>query len=467
MSLDSLARALRGAIPDPFVIALLLTAVAFGWALAVGFLSGGPGAIELIEAWVAGSTLPSGDRVGGLWSLLGFSMQMCLILVTGYAVAGTPVVQGLLKRVGALARGPRAAVVLVAAVAMGLGLIHWGLGLISGALLAREVGQRLAAQGSPVHYPALAAAGYSGLAVWHGGLSGSAPLKVTNQRDLVEVLGAELAARVGEIPLTQTVLSPRNLVVNLALLVVVPAVLVALVPRDSSRCSPPPPAPAPEPSGSSGQPPGLSGWLDRTPWAGLIIVVGALLWLIPWLIRGGATSLSPDHLNLIFFAAGLLLAGSPARYMALAREGAAACGGIIIQFPLYGGVLGLLAAGGVLGLLAGALPSSSAGLSLATLGAAGLINLFVPSGGGQWAVQGPVLLHAAVESGIEPGRVVLALAYGDQWTNLFQPFWALPLLGITGVKAGDLLGNTAIVGLAVGLLLALGVVLPDAMFALW
>ena len=155
-------------------------------------------------------------------------------------------------------------------------------------------------------------------------------------------------------------------------------------------------------------------------------------------------------------ALGLVLAGGPAAYMRHAAEGARACAGIIIQFPLYGGILGLLVAGGVVGVLQGMLPTSGSGLSLATFLSAGLLNLFVPSGGGQWALQGPLVMQVAAEHGIEPGRVVLALAWGDQWTNLFQPFWALPLLGITGTRAGDLLGPTLLAGVAAGIVFALG-----------
>ncbi|TVQ93174.1 MAG: short-chain fatty acid transporter [Deltaproteobacteria bacterium] len=466
MHLHAAARVLRGLIPEPFVLALLLTVMAFLGAAGMRLAEGQLDLLALAEAWVQGSPLGEDPaRVGGLWSLLGFSMQMCLILVTGYAVAGTPMVQAALRWVAAWARGPRVAVVLVAAVSMGLGLIHWGLGLISGALLAREIGHRLSAQGTAVHYPALAAAGYTGLAVWHGGLSGTAPLKVTNLPDLIEVVGADLAARTAEIPLTATVLSPRNLLVSAMLFLVIPAVLLALVPRDPERFTPPPPmepTSRPEPAEE-----GPAGWLDHSPWLGGVVALVVLLWFFPWFLEGGAASLSPDHLNLFFFSAGLLLAGSPARYMHLAAEGARACAGIIVQFPLYGGILGLLIAGGLLERFAAALPGDPLGLSLATFLGAGIINLFVPSGGGQWAVQGPVLLQAAADAGLDPGRIVLAMAYGDQWTNLFQPFWALPLLGITGAKAGDLLGNTVVVGVVVGLVLAVAVALPSELFWVW
>lgn len=463
MSLDRIASALRALIPDPFVIALLLTLVALIGAGGYGVLTGSLDPMALLEGWVSGAVVPGQSTpVGGLWSMLAFSMQMCLILVTGYVVAGTPVARRLIDRMAQIPDSARGAAAFVAIIAMALGLLHWGLGLIGGALLAREVGRSLHGRGRPVHYPVLAAAGYAGLAVWHGGLSGSAPLKVTTASDLIEVLGPAMAERVGTIALTQTVLSPRNMLVNAALLVIIPATLAAMVPSDPARYRPPPTsiltdqtpdASDPSAEGSTG----LAGFLERSPAVGVAIAVLAIAWLVPWGWGGGLRALNPNHLNLIFLAAGLLLAGSPARYMQLARGGAAACAGILVQFPLYGGILGILVAAGAIQALSGALPTGDASLALSTFAAAGAVNLFVPSGGGQWVVQGPIVLDAATRSGVDPARVVLALAYGDQWTNLFQPFWALPLLGITGTRAGDLLGNTAILGVVVGLVLALGV----------
>jgi short-chain fatty acids transporter len=242
-------------------------------------------------------------------------------------------------------------------------------------------------------------------------------------------------------------------------LLVVPVVLVLLVPRDPSSFTPPP-ARTPRAEDRGGESaPGFAGKMERSPWLSLALAALCIAWLVPWAASGGVAHLNPDHVNLVFLALGLVLAGSPLRYMALARQAAGACAGIIVQFPLYGGILGVLAAAGFVQQLAAWLPATESGLALSTFLSAGLLNLFVPSGGGQWAVQGPIVMQAAAEHGLEPGRIVLALAWGDQWTNLFQPFWALPLLGITGTKAGDILGYTLLVGIAVGAVFALGATL--------
>jgi len=460
VSLDPLARALRSVIPDPFVIAIALTILALLLGVVHGALTGSLDVMALVDAWVSGyvpADAPAGTKpLGGLWSLLPFAMQMCLILVTGFVVASTPPVRWLIDRIAAIPRGTRSAIVVIGVVAMGLALVNWGLGLIGGALLAREVGRALDRRGVAVHYPLLVAAGYLGLAVWHGGLSGSAPLKVTSQAGLQDVLGGLLAARIPVMSLSDTVLSLRNLVVTPLVGAVMLGVLLALVPSNPERFRRPPDLDDEQAEPDQDVAPGLAGWLERTPWANLALAALMLAWIVPWLLRGGLMSLTPDSMNLLFLALGLVLAGGPAAYMRHAARGARACAGIIIQFPLYGGILGLLVAGGVVGVLADLLPTSQAGLSVVTFLSAGLLNLFVPSGGGQWALQGPLVMEVAANHGLDPGRIVLALSWGDQWTNLFQPFWALPLLGITRTKAGDLLGPTLLVGIAAGIVFALG-----------
>jgi short-chain fatty acids transporter len=421
-------------------MALLLTLISFGIALLLGDASPG----QLVDAWAAGGA--------GFWSYLGFGMQMCLILVTGFAVAATKPLQWLLERLAALPRGPGQAAALVAFVSMLLALVHWGLGLVAGALLARDVGLAMHRSGRPVHYPLLGAAGYSGMCIWHAGLSGSAPLKVTQAKDRVDVLGEALAERIGDLPLTETILSPGNLLVVGVLLLAVPIACAAMVPTDASKFRGPPetvrnqsaPAEAPTP-------------LDSGPWL-LVPVVGLMFWWIArWASAGGMASMGPNELNFVFLALGLALLGSPAAYHRAASDAASATAGILVQFPFYAGIRGLLVAGGVVALFAAALPEDPAMLRLSIFLSSGLTNIFIPSGGGQWGVQGPIVLQAALDAGVPPARAVLAFSYGDQWTNLLQPFWALPLLGITGNRAGDILGYTGVLAAVTGVVFAAAV----------
>ena len=386
MSLDGIADILRRLIPDPFVIAILLTFGAMGFGLTMGVSPS-----TLVDGWMSGApSHPSGKSLGGLWALLSFSMQMCLILVTGYVVANTPVAQRVLGVVARLPNSTPAAAALISIVAMSLALLNWGLGLIAGALLAREVGIAMQRRGIAVHYPILAAAGYTGLCVWHGGFSGSAPLKVTDLEGLTAILGADLAQKVGVLPLTSTILSPRNLIATGLVMVVVPVLLWFMVPKNPETYVPAPRT-LPNASISEEVRGGVAVQLESRPWLTIALAALCFAWMIPWAMDGGLLRLNPNSMNVIFLAIGLLLAGGPIQYMRLAEKAAAACAGIIVQFPLYGGILGLLAAGGVVGLMASAMPESAGLLSVSTFISAGLFNLSYHPAVGSGRFRAPLL----------------------------------------------------------------------------
>lgn len=422
-------------VPEPFIIAVVLTTLVLLTALVVG-----TPAAEVLRAWSGGT---------GLWALLTFTMQMCVMLVLGTALATAPAVQrGIAASIG-WARTPRQLVGLTAFIAIGLALLNWSLGLIGGAIVAREAGRLARRRGYALHYPLLCAAGYSGLMTWHGGLSGSAPLKVTTAQDLAEVLGPALAEQVGTLSLQSTIFSPLNLVVSGGLLVLGPLVFMGMTPRADPDAEAAPSWAAPS-QDEEVAPAGLIERLERSAVFSVLLVLPLCAALAMVLAGGGLLRLSFNTVNLALFALALLLHGRPDRFLRACDEGARSCGGVIVQFPLYAGVMGVMKAAGLSVALAGAFSQVGPGAFEAlAFGSAGLLNLFVPSGGGQWAVQGPVLMQGAMATGIEPGRVVMAMAYGDQWTNMLQPFWALPLLAITRVRARDIIGY-AVVWMAVG-----------------
>ncbi|TVQ77890.1 MAG: short-chain fatty acid transporter, partial [Phycisphaeraceae bacterium] len=213
----------RATAPDPFVIAVLLTALTAVLALLFG--SAGLGAGELLDVWQ-----------GGLWNLLAFSMQMCLILVTGHALAASPPVARGIGWLASRAGSVRAGVVIVSVSAMLAGLVNWGFGLVVGAILAREVAKSLGARGIVAPAGLLAAAGYVTMVAWHGGLSGSAPLAAANAESQRNILGEQLSAEVGVIETTATLFSTLNLVTTGGLLVLVPLLLIFMCPpRKSPR----------------------------------------------------------------------------------------------------------------------------------------------------------------------------------------------------------------------------------------
>ena len=430
-------------IPDPFVLAIGLTLLTAVLVLVI------PGTFPdrdperskadlLLEAWWD----------GGLWKLLAFSMQMALVLVTGYALASSPPIRWCIDRIAGLPRSTAAAAAMVAFVAVLTGLVNWGLALVVGALLARAVGRSLERRGIPCHYPLIAAAGYLGLLVWHGGFSGSAPLNMTRASEASKILPAEIVAEhaADGIPLSETLLSPMNLFVALGLLVIAPLVCLLLAPVDPKDVRTPNDLGVSFEDERTG--PTTRAGVVQIGFGlalGLALVAGFVGYLRD--ADGGLSRLGLDQINATMFGLGLLLHASPARYLAAVEDAARGAAGIIVQFPLYAGVMAMMAASGLLAMFADAANAASTPttLPLLTMASAAVVNLFVPSGGGQWAVQGPIAMLAGAQDGIPLGKMVMSVAYGDQLTNMLQPFWALPLLAITGVKARDIVGYTAIV----------------------
>lgn len=428
-------------VPDPFVVAIALTVGAMAIAWGLGDLPGSDGPGARAAAVVAAY----GD---GLWGLLAFAMQITVMLVLGHVVAEAPAIRRGLAGLARAAPAPRALVAYVALGATLLGLVNWSLALIGGALLAREAGRVAAARGWRIHYPLLCAAGYAGLMVWHGGLSGSAPLKVTRAGDLVEVLGPELAARIGPLGLERTLLSPLNAWVSGGLVVLGAAFFAWLLPREDPDPRPPPDLDDPGPRAVVPDPGGGEGLVDRLERSRVALWALALPLFAVCAHRiatRGVARLDIDTVNAALWAVGLALHGRPHVFLAACDRGIRSCAGVVVQFPLYAGLMGLMNGAGLSAALSGAVAQAGAdAVAIVAFLSAGLVNLFVPSGGGQWAVQGPILMRAALDTGVPPERLLLALAYGDQWTNMVQPFWALPLLAITGVRARDIVGYTAL-----------------------
>lgn len=458
-----LSRVFERTAPEPFTLAVLLAGLTAVLAWALGGPAGGVdgnggagggvgwGVVSVLDAWRSAEA--------GLWQFLGFGMQMCLVLVTGHALASSGPVRAGLRAFARLPRGAASAAGLVALGAMALGLVNWGLGLIGGALLARAVWRSMAERGVACHGPLLAAAGYSGMMVWHGGLSGSAPLKMTTRAEAADVLPASLAAAFPDgVPLDRTIFSPLNLVVTAGMVAIGALVFALMSPRDASGCGPmgrsaeadrgPHDGQAPLPQDGPGTIPDR---LDRSRLLAGLLAAGlaAAAWRTADV--GGALRLGLNEVNAAMLAAGLVLHGSLRAYGAAAEAAARGCAGIILQFPIYGGIAGMMAASGLIDRAAGLVAwAGPVALPAATMLSAGVVNLFVPSGGGQWAIQGPLALEAGAAAGVDPGTMIMAVAYGDQLTNMLQPFWALPLLAITGCRAREIVGYTSVAMLAAG-----------------
>ena len=392
----------------------------------------------------------------GLSGLLAFITQMSLILLLGHTLAHTRPVRALLSRLGSVPSTVLQAYVFVFVVASVASLITWGLGLVVGALLAKEVARQGREKGLRLHFPMLVAAGYSGYVLWHMGYSGSAPLTAATPDSFIsEQLGAPL-------PISETTFAWWNIAAALATIVVVGLALYLVAPRDGDKVV--------ELAGHGGDDAPDADEVVETPADRVdasrvpTLALGLLTTTYLVLHFGGGGSLTLDIVNWTFLALILLLVRNPFELIALVKDAASNVGEILLQFPLYAGILGIMTASGLIVVLSDAITdiSTPGTFGLLAFLSAGLVNFFVPSGGGQLAVQGPVLLSAAENLGVDPSVAIMALSYGDQWTNMIQPFWALPLLAIAGLKMRDILGYTTVTLLASGLVFGVTLLLVSA-----
>ena len=408
--------------------------------------------IEVANAW--GS---------GVWGLLAFSMQMALVLVLGSALANAPAIKRIIVKLAGVPKKPAGAVAFVTIISAICCFINWGFGLIIGALLAKEVAKKI----KGLDYRLIIAAAYSGFVIWHSGISGSIPLGMT----ALDVDGtvANTGGAVTEIvPTSQTIFSAWNLIMVLAVVVVVAIVNAKMHPdaKDVVSIDPKLLEDAPEAVETKAK-------KDRTPAEKLensmilsyiVVVIGAV-YLIYYFVNAGSilNALSLNIVNLIFLILGIAFHKTPIGYVKAIMESAESAGGIILQFPFYAGIQGMMVTAGSNGVsLASAISNGFVSIStprtfpvLCYL-AAGIVNFFVPSGGGQWAVQGPIMMPAGLKLGVTPAVTATGIAWGDAWTNMLQPFWALPALGIAGLGARDIMGYCAIVLIVSGIVTALG-----------
>ena len=444
--------------PDPFVFAIALTFVVYVMALVLTDAS----AVDALAAWGA-----------GLAGLLEFIAQIAIVLITAHALAHTDPAQRLLKRLGSVPTTPAMAYALVAAIAGIASLFSWGFGLVAGAIVARQVAIEARQRGQALHYPLLVASAYAGFVVWHMGYSSSAALFVaTPGHVLEEQVG-------GTIPVTETIFTTWNIAIALVTLVVVSALCAAMRPREGDEIVELPDHVlddddgGPGPSGGGGTATAtrtqvatertLAERLDGSRVISLALGAAVVAYLVYWFATEGL-NLTLDIVNWSFLALGLLLARSPLHYVTLVNDAARTVGQIILQYPLYAGIMGLMIETGLVSVIAEwFIAISTAG----TLGfwaflSGGIVNFFIPSGGGQWAVQGPIFIEAANALGTDPSRVVMGVAYGDQWTNMVQPFWTIPLLAIAGLHMRQIMGYTFVILIATFFLFGGGILLAGA-----
>lgn len=423
-------------MPDAFLFAVTLTLVAFlaAWGLTPKTF------MEVINAWG-----------NGLWNILAFAMQMILIVVTGHTMATTKPVKRLLSSLAALPRSNAGAGMLCAFVAGIASFINWGFGLIVAALLARELARKV----KRLDYAFVVAAGYGGFIVWHGGLSGSIPLAIATKGHLMEKL-------VGVVPTTSTIFSLPNLIITGLMILTIPLLLKFIAPTGSDirEVDPALLTDAKEPEEPKQKTPAQMLEYSRV----ITLLLGAMgvIYLAHYFYTHGALNLSLNIVIFVFMWLGLIMHGTPIAYVRAVSEAIKGAAGISVQFPLYGGIQGIMVTTGLGAMITNWFVHISSDFSFPffTFVASGFLNFFVPSGGGHYVVMGPVNFPAAVELGASVSKVAMAISYGDQWTNMVQPFWALPLLGIAKLGAKDIMGYTTMVMLWAGIIMGVGLLMP-------
>lgn len=430
-------------MPNPFLFAVLLSLLTFVLAWAIT----GYAPILTIDAWG-----------GDFWRLLTFSGQIAVTLITGYALAHTDPVRRLLVRFAGLARGPASAYVIVG-LAAGVGsLLSWAVGLIVGALIARQTATVCRQRGIVVHYPLLVATAYAGFVIWHQGLSSSIGLVIATP-------GHFLADQIGLIPTAQTIFAPWNMLTTLVILLTLPFIMARLRPDPGLCVEIPAHLAAAAEIDVADDDDGLAPSDISTParriedarWLNWLLGLGGLIFLgRHFVVHGGGLDL--NVVNFAFLVAGLLLARSPIHYVDLITDGGRTLGPILLQYPFYAGIMGMMLDSGLAVRIAGWFTAIANAHTLPfwSMISGGLLNMFIPSGGGQWAVQGPIVIDAAKQLGADIPRVAMGVAMGDGWTNMIQPFWTIPALAVAGLHVRDIMGYCVIALVWSGLLFSLG-----------
>lgn len=437
-------RVVQNYLPDPFLFAVILTFIV----LISGIFVTNQSPMDMVLHWS-----------GSFWNLLKFSMQMALVLVTGHTLASTSIIKKGLKKLAKICKTPLQAIVAVTLVSTIACWINWGFGLVIGALYARQ----LAREVKNVDYRLLIASAYSGFIVWHSGLSGSIPLKLATAGE--GLAKATNGAVVDPISTSQTIFSPFNLIIFGIIFITLPLVNRAMHPAEKDVVSV-----SSDLLDDDAEEGGVilhggtfADKIENSIVMSMLIGLMGLVYIVYYFGKNGF-ELNLNIVNFTFLFLAILLHKTPRQFLNAIKNAAKGTSGIILQFPFYAGIMGMMMG-----------KNPETGLSLAeiisqgfvnisnqttyplfTFLSAGIVNFFVPSGGGQWAVQAPIMMPAGAELGVSAAKTGMAIAWGDAWTNMIQPFWALPALGIANLGARDIMGFCLIDLLYSGVIIALG-----------
>lgn len=413
-------------LPNSYTIALLLTVLVFGWGVAATDTS----ASGMIELWNT-----------GLYSNLTFIFQMCLLMLYGQTLGISPLVERGIKRVAQIPNGRVQAVLMTFFIAYFATFLNWGLGLAIAAMIAREIA--IVNNGKKIDFGILVASAYIGCQL--PGLSSAIPLIVASK-------GHFLEEAIGVIPVSRTMFAGWNIAAMVITLIAIAVTLAVMIPKpaDSNEVDislfegescPTVDTPVRTPAEK----------LEASFVLQMLLCAMGLVALVIFYRREGL-NMSINTVNLTFMILGMIFHKTPRNYLNAISISIKSVVGIAFIFPLYFGLMSMMRGSGLAAMITNSIVafSNAQTLPVFTFLSAGLVNLLIPSGGGQWAVQGPIVVEAAKHLGADMGRVVMGVCWGDLWTNLIQPFWAIPVLAIAKLDVKDIMGYCIVVSFVFG-----------------
>ncbi len=421
--------------PDAFIFVIILSVLTYLLAVTIA----GASHSEAIIAW--GEGLPK---------LFTFTAQITLIMVGAHALAHTEPIERFLSKVGSIPKSSFQAYALVTFCSGCASLIAWSLGLIVGGIVSKFVAIGCLNKKIRIHYPLLVASAYSGYVIWHMGYSSSSALFVSTPGHMLE-------DKIGVIPVTETIFSSFNISLALITLFIITFINPLMQPNDKEVIE------IDEKIIKKGVENNSNNLnhnnknflytIENKRYFSSFLGLLILFYIFLSYYQDGFF-LTLSVVSFTFLGVGLILANSPMHFVKLVNNASQTVGPIILQYPFYAGIMGIMGNTELLSVIADWITSIS---TKETLGfysflSAGIVNMFIPSGGGQWAVQGPVMIEAAQTLNVDPNVIVLGVSYGDQWTNMIQPFWTIPLLAIAGLHMRQIMGYTFVIFLITGFL---------------
>jgi short-chain fatty acids transporter len=409
--------AVENYLPNAFIFAILLTFIT----LILGMTVTDQSFFQMTEHWY-----------GGFWNFLGFTTQMVLILITGYALVKAPPIEKLLLKVASKPQTQKSALLLTIFVSAIAGYISWGLGFVLGTLFAIEVAKNV----KTADFRLLVAAAYTAtIAVLPASITVTAPL-------LVNTPGHSLEDKIGLIPLSETIFSPMLLLTAFLGLIVVIFAYISMMPKKDEVI--PFKGNAEVFTAATSEITTNKTFADKMDHSKIInyvLVALGVIWIIQYYVKNGF-NLELNILNFSFIILGLALHGSPHSYIKAITGAMPSASGIMLQFPFYAGIMGMMVGSGLITVIAQWFTSISNEFTFPFLSlmSAAIVNIFVPSAGGQWQIQGPIMVEAAQAMNIPITTAINSVTIGDLITNLLQPFFVLPALGLSGLGLKDIWG---------------------------